>query len=63
MSRLTSAATGGEFHPAAVGVLQAVLDERNGELSNINADPVAAEFLGGVNRRAAAAERVQHQRS
>ena len=44
----------------AVGVLQAVLDERNGQLRHVNADPVAAEFLGGVNRRAAAAERVQH---
>ena len=60
MSRLTSAATRNEFHPAAVGVLQAVLDEGNGQVRHINADPVAAEFLGGVNRRAAAAERVEH---
>jgi hypothetical protein len=41
--------------------LQAVFDERNGKLRHINADPVAAEFLGGVNRRAAAAERVEDE--
>jgi hypothetical protein len=39
--------------------LQAVLDEGNGESGHVNADPVAAEFLGGVNGRAAAAERVE----
>ena len=49
-----------EFQAGAVGVLQAVLDEGNGELRHVNADPVATEFLGGVNRRAAAAERIQH---
>lgn len=47
MSLLTSAATRNEFHLDAVGVLQAVLDERNGQLRHVNADPVAAEFLGG----------------
>ena len=57
---LYPAAAGHEFQPGAVGVLQAVLDEGNGELRHVNADPVAAEFLGGVNGRAAAAERVQH---
>jgi len=30
-------------------------------LRHVNADPIAAEFLGGVNRRAAAAERVEHR--
>ena len=39
---------------------QAVLDDGNGELRDINADPIAVELLGGVNRRAAAAERVEH---
>jgi hypothetical protein len=41
--------------------LQAVFDERNGELRHVNADPVAAEFLGGVNGGATAAERVENQ--
>jgi hypothetical protein len=40
--------------------LQAVLDEGNGELGHVYANPVAAKFLGGVNGRAAAAERVEH---
>ena len=48
-----------EFQAAAVGVLQAVLDEGNGQLRHVYADPVAAVLLGGVNGRAAAAERVE----
>jgi hypothetical protein len=58
-----SAATGigsrHELHPAAVGVEEAVLDEGNGQGDEVDADPPAAQLLGGVNRRAAAAEGIQ----
>lgn len=40
--------------------MPAVLDEANGQLRHVNADPVAAESLGGVNRRVTAASQVEH---
>ena len=39
------------------GVPQPFLDERNGEVRDVYADPLAVELLRGVNRRAATAER------
>ena len=42
------------------GVFEAVFDVRDGEMRHVNAEPRAAQFLRGVNRRAAAAERVKH---
>ena len=56
-----SAGAADEFHAAFVGVEQPRLDERDGELRDVDANPVAAQLLGGVNRRAAAAEWVEHQ--
>ena len=50
-----------EFQAAAVSVLQAVLDEGNGQLRHVNADPVAAILLRCVNGCAAATERVEHE--
>src|ERR1035437_1820807 len=65
MSLLTSAVTGfraaHKFQAAAVSVLQAVFDEGNRELRHVNADPVPAILLRCVNRRAAAAEGVEHE--
>ncbi|MBU6411346.1 MAG: hypothetical protein KGR98_13250, partial [Verrucomicrobia bacterium] len=34
--------------PMAAGVLQAVLDGGNAQLHDVHADPLAAEFRGGV---------------
>jgi hypothetical protein len=38
-------------------VLEPFLDERNGEVRDVYADPLAVELLRGVNGRAATAER------
>jgi hypothetical protein len=45
---------------AGEGVFQAALNQRDGEVRYVYADPPAAEFLRGVDRGAAAAERVEH---
>ena len=50
-----------DFDFVAVGVAQAVLDERGGELGDVDADPFAAELLGGVNGGATAAEGVENE--
>ena len=42
------------------GVLEPFFDERNGEVRDVDADPLAVELLRGVNGRAATAERVEH---
>jgi hypothetical protein len=45
---------------AREGIAQALLDQRDGEMRDVDADPLALELLGGVNGGAAAAERVEH---
>ncbi len=49
-----------ELQVVAVGVKQPLFDERDSELGDIDADPLATEFLQGVNRCTAAAEWVEH---
>ena len=44
----------------AVAVLQAVLHEGDAEVGDVDAEPAAAEALGGVDGGAAAAEGVEH---
>ena len=44
----------------AEGVFEPFLDERNGEVRDVYADPLAVELLRGVNGCAATAERVEH---
>ncbi len=44
-----------------VAAREAVLDEANGQVRDVDADPTAAEGLGGIDRRAAAAERIEHK--
>ncbi len=41
--------------------MQALLDEGDGEMRNVDADPAAVQALGHVQGGAAAAEGVQHQ--
>ncbi len=48
-----------ELHPVPVRAQQPVLDERDRKLGDVYADPLAPQLLGGVNRRAAAAEGVE----
>ena len=48
-----------EFQAVTVGVGEAFLDEGDRELGDVDANPLAAEFLGGVNRGAATAERIK----
>lgn len=43
------------------GVLHAFFDEGDGEVGDVDADPVAVEFLGGVDGGAAAAEGVEDE--
>jgi hypothetical protein len=38
------------------GVLQPLLDKRNGKVGDVNADPLAAELLRRMNRCPAATE-------
>ena len=40
--------------------LETVLHEGDGEVSNVHADPLALQLLGGGDRRAASTERVEH---
>ncbi len=44
---------------AGEGVLHAAADETDGEVGDIDADPPAAELMGGMDSRAAAAEGVE----
>ena len=48
-----------ELRGSAEGLGEAALDQVDGERSDIDADPLAAEFLGGVDGGAAAAERIE----
>ncbi len=41
-------------------IAQPALDEIDGEIGDINADPLATQLLRRVNRRAATAKRVEH---
>ena len=41
------------------GVLEPFFDERNGEVRDVYADPLAVELLRGVNGHVATAERVE----
>ena len=41
-------------------ILQAFLDQRNSEVGDIDADPLAIELLRRMHRGAAAAERIEH---
>ena len=43
----------------AVGVVEAGLDEADGEVGDVDADPAAVEFLGDLNGGSAAAEGVE----
>jgi hypothetical protein len=52
-------ADGDDLDLVAEGVAQPVLDERGGQLGDVYANPLAAQLLGRVNRRAAAAEWVE----
>jgi hypothetical protein len=54
-------ADGDDLDLVAVSVAQPILDERGGQLGDVDADPLAAQLLGGVNRRAAAAEWVKDE--
>ena len=36
---------------AGEGILEALFDEADGEVGDVHADPMAAEFLSGVNQR------------
>ena len=49
-----------EFGALAKGVIQPRLDQADGQMGDADADPFAPEFLGGVDRGAAAAEQVEH---
>jgi hypothetical protein len=49
-----------ELRVCAEGIAQAALDQRDGEVGDVDADPLPAEFLRGVNRGVAATERVEH---
>src|ERR1035437_2407511 len=42
-------------------IFQTSLNEIDGEIRDINADPVPTQLLRPVNRRAATAERVEHK--
>src|SRR5208283_2758934 len=44
----------------AEGIFETAFDEVDGEIGDINADPLAAELLRGMNRCAAAAEWVEN---
>ena len=55
---------GGAVHvegDAGEGVLEAALDEADGEVGDVYADPAAAELLGGVGCRPAAAEGIEDE--
>ena len=54
-------ADGDDFDFVAVGVAETVFDERGGELGDVYAEPSAAEFFGGVNGGAAAAEGIEDE--
>ena len=43
------------------GVVEAFLDQTDGEVGDVDADPTPAKFLGGVHRGAATAERVEDE--
>ncbi len=43
------------------GAFQAPLDEMNGEMGDVDTDPTAVQFLRGMDRGAAAAERVKDE--
>src|SRR5690349_2554503 len=43
-----------------VGVSQPLADQIDGQICNVNADPLPAKFLGSINGGAAPAERVQN---
>ncbi len=45
---------------AGEGVAQALLDQRDGKVRDVDADPSAPEFLSRVNGGAAATEGVKH---
>jgi hypothetical protein len=42
------------------GIAQAFFDQPDGQMGDVDADPLAAQLLGGVDGGAAAAERVEH---
>ena len=44
----------------AEGIAQALLDQGDGQVGDVDADPAAAELLRGGDRRAAAAEGIEH---
>ena len=50
---------GGELH-VREGVAQALLDQADGEVGDVDADPMPPEFLRRMDGGAAAAERVEH---
>src|SRR6266516_2732955 len=41
-------------------IFQSALDQIDGEISNVDPNPLATELLRGVNRRAAPAKRIEH---
>jgi hypothetical protein len=45
---------------ARKGVVQALLDQRDGEVRDVDPDPLPPELLRGMDGRAAAAEGVEH---
>jgi hypothetical protein len=46
-------------HDAGKGILKPLLNQRYGEVRDINAYPFAAKFLGCVDRRSTSAERIE----
>ena len=42
------------------GILQTFLDQRNGEMRDVDADPLPVQFMRRMHRGAAAAERIEH---